>query len=173
MQKSCPSLANIRSLASSGEHITIKDGSIFCFTKVDGLIYRKCVSANTQSLVGKLTLIVLAECRNKVFVTLHESTLAGHFGHRKTSLRLNEHFFWPSVTSDVRSFYQSCNVCQRFSPKGRSRKVPLEHMPIVTESFSKVAMDIVGPLSPVSANGFRYILTLIDFTTGFPRVCTA
>ena len=51
--------------------------------------------------------------------------------------------------------------------KGRVSKVPLKPMPIVTEPFSHVAVYLVGPLSPRSAQGNRYILTLIDFTTGF------
>ena len=53
--------------------------------------------------------------------------------------------------------------------KGRVSKVPLEPMPIVTEPFSCVAIDLVGPISPRSAQGNRYILALIDFTTGFPE----
>ena len=42
-------------------------------------------------------------------------------------------------------------------------------MPIVTEPFSRVAVDIVGPISPRSAQGNSYVLTMIDFTTGFPE----
>ena len=53
--------------------------------------------------------------------------------------------------------------------KGRVSKVPLEPVPIVTEPFSHVAVDLVVPISPRSAQGNRYILTLIDFTTGFPE----
>ena len=41
-------------------------------------------------------------------------------------------------------------------------------MPIDTP-FSRVAVDLVGPISPRSAQGDRYIPTLIDFTTGFPE----
>ncbi len=40
--------------------------------------------------------------------------------------------------------------------------VPLKPMPIITEPFSRV-----GPLTPPSSDGHRYILTLIDFATGF------
>ena len=54
--------------------------------------------------------------------------------------------------------------------KRKSVKVPLEPMPIVTESFSCVAVDLVGPISPRSAQGNRYILTLIDFTTEKKKV---
>ncbi|XP_076029336.1 uncharacterized protein LOC143018102 [Oratosquilla oratoria] len=35
--------------------------------------------------------------------------------------------------------------------------------------LKRVAIDLVGPLSPPSAEGHRYILTLIDFATGFPE----
>jgi len=42
-------------------------------------------------------------------------------------------------------------------------------MPIMTEPFSRVAIDIVGPLNPPSDDGHKYILTLIDFATGFPE----
>ena len=101
--------------------------------------------------------------------TSRESPLAGHFGHRKTDLRLREHFFGPSVTEDVRNFCRSCDVCQKMGSKVRVSKVPLEPMPIVTEPFSRVAVDLVGPILPRSAQGNRYILTLIDFTTGFPE----
>ena len=42
-------------------------------------------------------------------------------------------------------------------------------MPVFTEPFARVSMDIVGPIQPVSSEGHRYILTLIDFLTGFPE----
>lgn len=53
--------------------------------------------------------------------------------------------------------------------KGRVKPVPLQVMPIVTEPFSRVASDLVGPLAPPSSEGHRYLLTLIDFSTGFPE----
>lgn len=51
---------------------------------------------------------------------------------------------------------------------GRVSQVPLQPMPIITEPFARIAIDLVGPLSPPSSAGHRYILTLIDFASGFP-----
>ena len=34
-------------------------------------------------------------------------------------------------------------------------------------SFERVAVDLVGPLSPPSSQGHRYILTIIDVTTRY------
>ena len=42
-------------------------------------------------------------------------------------------------------------------------------MPIITVPFSKVSMDLIGPLVPSSSAGHKYILTLIDFATSFPE----
>lgn len=42
-------------------------------------------------------------------------------------------------------------------------------MPMLTESFSRFAIALVGPLSPPSSEGHRFILTLVDFATGFPE----
>ena len=147
----------------------MRDGSEFKFVIDNDLLYRRCEKSKSNRLVGKQTLVVPAECRNAVLCTSHESPLAGHFGHRKTDTRLREHFFWPSVTEDVRHYCRSCDVCQRMCAKGRVSRVPLEPMPIVTEPFSRVAIDLIGPIMPRSLQGNRYLLTLIDFTTGFPE----
>ena len=48
------------------------------------------------------------------------------------------------------------------------KKVPLVSMPIISEPFSRVAIDLVGPLIP-SCRGHRYILTVIDCATRFPE----
>ena len=38
-------------------------------------------------------------------------------------------------------------------------KVPLEMMPLIDKPFKRVAIDLVGPISPPSEEGHRYILT--------------
>ena len=42
-------------------------------------------------------------------------------------------------------------------------------MPIIETPFSRISMDIVGPLNPASSAGHKYILTVIDWATGFPE----
>lgn len=99
----------------------------------------------------------------------HDSPLAGHLSHRKTGMKICEHFYWPGMWSDIKTFCKSCDKCQRMSVKGRVKPVPQKPLPIITEPFMRVAVDIVGPLSPPSSEGHRYLLTLIDFATGFPE----
>ena len=70
---------------------------------------------------------------------------------------------------DVARFCRSCDICQRTISKGRIPKVPLPKMPMIDQPFKKVAVDLVGPISPPSENGHQYILTLVDYVTKYPE----
>ncbi|XP_045134079.1 uncharacterized protein LOC123517739 [Portunus trituberculatus] len=169
LQASCPSLTGVRQKASTGEVEKARNGSSFQYLYVNGLLYRKCLTSQLPNKVGQQCLVVPSECRQIILSVAHESPLAGHFSHRKTELKIYEHFFWPGMGADIRAYCRSCDKCQRMSSKGRVRPVPLQPLPVITEPFSRVAIDLVGPLSPPSSEGHRHILTLIDFATGFPE----
>ncbi|XP_077863842.1 uncharacterized protein LOC144348235 [Saccoglossus kowalevskii] len=40
-------------------------------------------------------------------------------------------------------------------------------MPIIDEPFHRVAIDLIGPISPISDKGNRYILVVVDFATRY------
>ena len=42
-------------------------------------------------------------------------------------------------------------------------------MPLIDEPFKRVAVDLIGPLHPVTDRGNRYILTLVDHATRYPE----
>ena len=65
---------------------------------------------------------------------------------------------------DITSFCRSCNVCEKMITKGLVPRVPLGDMP-----FRRVTVDLVGPISPASKKGYRYILTLVDYATRYPE----
>ncbi|XP_064469582.1 uncharacterized protein LOC135384304 [Ornithodoros turicata] len=41
-------------------------------------------------------------------------------------------------------------------------------MPTIEEPFQRVAVDIVGPITPKTARGNQYILTMVDYATRYP-----
>ena len=67
---------------------------------------------------------------------------------------------------DIRRYCQSCDICQRTIPKGRVTRVPLGEMPIIDTPFERVAVDIVGPIKPMTDRG---LLVLIDYATWYPE----
>ena len=88
-------------------------------------------------------------CRIKLLQIAHEIPAAGHLGVAKTQSRLLHHFFWSSISRDTKSFRRSCDICQRLGKGKKPLPAPLQSMPLVSEPFAEVAIDIIGPLPGV------------------------
>jgi len=129
------------------------------------LLYRR------KAVQGKEVnqLAVPVSLRERVMKLAHESIMSGHQGVKKTYERTVAHFFWPGIHGDVERYCRSCDVCQRTVAKGRVTKVPLGKMPLMDSPFKRVAVDLIGPISPVTERGNRYILTMVDYATRYPE----
>ena len=90
-------------------------------------------------------------------------------GVKKTADKIQKAFYWPSIQGDVSRRCKSCDICQKTVNKGSVPKVLLENMPLIDMPFKRVAIDLIGPISPPSKEGHRYILTLVDDTTRYPE----
>ena len=88
-------------------------------------------------------------------------------GKNKTAQRILQCFYWPTLYRDVADFCKSSRECQKTSPR-RVKRAPLIPLPIMDEPFSRIAMDIVGPL-PRSRSGNKYILVVCDYATRYPE----
>ena len=99
----------------------------------------------------------------------HEAALSGHLGRQKTLDRIATHFYWRGMGVEVGRWCQSCDLCQRTEPKGRTAKVPLGHMPVIDTPFKRVAVDMVGPIFPTTDRGHKYIIVMVDFATRYPE----
>ena len=93
--------------------------------------------------MGK-TLIVLPQVmRIKALWMAHNLPIAGHFGRERMLKALREQVNWPGIAKDVSLMCASCQVCQKSGPALLS-KAPLHPLPIITEPFKRIAMDVVG-----------------------------
>ena len=113
--------------------------------------------------------VVPSEHRKRVMSLAHESIVGGHLAAKKKIDQTTASFHWPGIISDVTRFCRSCEICQKTVPKGKVTKVPLGEMPIMDVPFHHVAIYLIGPITPVSENGNRYILTIVDFATKYPE----
>jgi hypothetical protein len=136
---------------------------------IDGTMYR--VYKENQGDYGKVVkqIVVPSKYRDRVISLAHESLMGGHLGSKKTLDRITSNFHWPGISNDVHKFCKSCDICQRTIPKGKIPKVPLGEMPIISEPFFRIAVDLIGPLAPVSEGGHRYILIIVDYATRYPE----
>ena len=107
--------------------------------------------------------------RHQIMDVTHGSIMGGHMGIKKTVDKIQSAFYWPGIQGDVTRFCKSCDVCQKTVQKGSVPIVPLQKMPLIQKLFQRVAIDLVGPISPPSEDGHRYILTLINYATRYPE----
>lgn len=85
----------------------------------------------------------------------------------KTRQRILRRFYWPTLFRDVEQFCKSCISCQK-SGNRKVPKAPLIPLLVISEPFTRIAMDIVGPL-PRSSAGHKYILVMCDYATRYPE----
>ncbi|KAJ8364120.1 hypothetical protein SKAU_G00129510 [Synaphobranchus kaupii] len=97
----------------------------------------------------------------------HTHLLGAHLGVEKTLERIKTRFYWPGVKKAVEDYCRSCPDCQQVAPRPH-QKSPLIPLPIISVPFSRIGMDLVGPL-PRSSRGHQYILVVLDYATRYPE----
>ncbi|KAL7870568.1 hypothetical protein SRHO_G00080650 [Serrasalmus rhombeus] len=113
-------------------------------------------------------LVVPVGLRQEVLKLGHTDPWAGHLGYAKTYSRVANRFYWPRQQLDIIEFCKACPECQLTAPKKKSDRVPMISLPVIDVPFSRIAMDVVGPL-PKSQSGKRYILVISDYATRYPE----
>lgn len=88
-------------------------------------------------------MVLPSSCRMAVLNLTHKIPLAGHLGKNKTTRRILQRFYWPTLYRDVANYCRSCEECQK-TPGRTMPKAPFISLLIVSEPFSRIAMDIVG-----------------------------
>ena len=95
----------------------------------------------------------------------HDHVTAGHAGVHGTVQKLKGFAYWPTLRKDVESYIRSCRKCILYKSSGDAQS-PYKAYPLPAAPFTRVHMDIVGPL-PRSDENFTYILTIIDTFTRY------
>lgn len=145
-----------------------KNGKVEWYNK-NGLLYRKFLPKNDPLKNVFSQLIVSEKIRPLVMKLAHDSILVGYLGIQRTITRVTSEFFWSGLQSVIRRYCQSCDICHRTLQKGKVSRVPLERLLLIDVPFKRVAIDLVGPLSPVTDKGNRYILKLVDYSSRYPE----
>lgn len=115
-------------------------------------------------------LVVPESQRSGIITSLHDDQLAGHCGSRRTLHRIQERYFWPGMVRDVKKHVKACLACCRTkdTPVTTAPLVPVDTSTL--EPWQKVALDIVGPISPTSESGARFIIVCQDYFTKWPEL---
>ncbi|UYV63235.1 hypothetical protein LAZ67_2003507, partial [Cordylochernes scorpioides] len=96
----------------------------------------------------------------------YHDMLNGHLGVARTTYRLKNKYYWPSILKDVSEFVKTCHLCQ--SRKG-SNQLPsglLQPIPPANYPFKRIGIDFVGPL-PSTKRRRKWIIVLTDYYTKY------
>ena len=101
----------------------------------------------------------------------HDSIFGGHLGVKETKDRIQTNFYWPGMLNDVKEFCRSCDVCQKTVDKETVARAPLVEMPLIDTPFKRVAVGLVGPITPASKRGIDISLPWWITPRGIPKLC--
>ena len=127
---------------------------------VNGILMHRKFTKHLHDGLPYIDRVVVSEAYRPEILRLgHSIPLAG---------RIYRHFTWPHLYLEVKDFCATCPQCQLVARKSIMSRAPLNPVPIVSEPFKKIAIDLIGEL-PKTKTGYKYILTLVDYATRYPE----
>ena len=90
---------------------------------------------------------------------------SGHNGFRRTYNALKCQYYWPGMRKHILKHCKSCHHCS-LQNQGPG-EVEFGHFNVPSVPMEFICMDLVGPISPQTSKGHKYMLTVIDMLTGY------
>lgn len=96
--------------------------------------------------------------RESILKAVHDKA---HLGFEKTLASVRERYFWPRMSTQVKTFCRNCMTCQTSKATNVNATAPLNSQKKVAEyPWQFLTMDYVGPL-PVSGKGRSTCLLVV------------
>lgn len=107
----------------------------------------------------------------------HKSILGGHIGIEKMMKTISKFYKWNNMTNDIKKYVKNCDICEK-TKVTTNTKIPMSISSLGEILFDHTYVDFVGPISPQSSDGHKYIFTatcdLTKFMIAVPTIdCSA
>ena len=129
------------------------------FMMKQGVIYRLwCEDNKTEECI-----VVPEVLQNPLLMLAHD--YSGHNGFRRMYNALKRQYYWPGMRKHILKHCKSCHQCSLQNQGPGELEFGHFNVPSVPMEF--ICMDLVGPISPQTSKGNKYMLTVIDMLTGY------
>ncbi|GFS89298.1 retrovirus-related Pol polyprotein from transposon opus [Trichonephila clavipes] len=119
---------------------------------------------------ARIKQLVISEMRKvKILQIAHESVFGAYLGAHKTIQRLKFSFYWPGMVNEIKGYCSSCHGCQLRKAIRSVDKIPITPVSCPELPFQVVNVDLIGPVHPISSQGHKYILCLMDQHSRWPE----
>ena len=129
------------------------------FILENGVLYRLWLEERETSKCTFVPKIL----REPLLVLAHNRS--GHNGGRRTYMGLKKLYFWPGMRKDTFKHCKNCTECV-LQNQG-CNAASFGHFKTPDMPMQLICMDLVGPITPVTTKGNKFILTCIDMLTGY------
>jgi hypothetical protein len=94
----------------------------------------------------------------------HDAVYSGHLGKDRTLDLILRHYWWPGIHSEVTSYVQHCDICQRTKASPHKPAGLLQPLPIPDCPWESISVDFITQL-PETLRGHTAIITFVDRLT--------
>ena len=126
----------------------------------EGGILRRLWIEETESFN---CIVVPKVLQQSLLILAHDKS--GHNGAKRTYAALKRNYYWQGMRKDVFRHCKACRECLLQNQNTGSRK--FGHFKPPEYPMQMICMDLVGPVTPTSTKGNKYILTVVDMLTGY------
>ena len=140
----------------------------------DGILLRR-----QKTPLPSVPFVPAGRMRADILKIYHDTPGNGaHFGRDKTTRKIQERYYWPTMMEDIRNHINSCLPCAQNNHRRQKPPGKLKPIPPPEGIWKLLCMDFHGPITPTSRRGNRYIISLTDVLSKFVitkavRDCTA
>jgi hypothetical protein len=97
------------------------------------------------------------EIRVKILQGCHDARTAGHLGQKNTLEHVSRDYYWPRMRQFVNDYVNTCETCARNKvPRHRPHGL-LHPLPIPTDAWKSVSMDLIVELPPSSGHDAIFV----------------
>ncbi|KAJ6844563.1 uncharacterized protein M6B38_293215 [Iris pallida] len=139
------------------EAVSVRRRSLrFYYDTATKMLYRR-------SFDGLLLRCLSNEEAAEALQEAHDGTCGAHQPGPKLQDRLRRMgYYWPTMAADAVEYAKKCHACQLYADFIHTPSEPL-HPTVASWPFEAWGMDIVGPITPPSSRGHRFILAITDY----------
>jgi transposase InsO family protein len=144
----------IRAAAGSDTAMAREESAQYAFDS-DGLLRHQ----------GRVYVPRSSAVRQELLRRNHDDPVAGHYGRQRTQEILTRKYSWPHLSSDVRTYVEECDVCQRTKPKHHKPYGELQPLQVPSQPWKSLSMDFITGLPDSKGfNGRVYdsVLVVVD-----------
>ena len=121
------------------------------------------IGCGVRTIKTEECIVVPEILQNPLLMLAHN--YSGHNGFRRTYNALKRQYYWPGMRKHILKHCKACHQCS-LQNQGPA-ELEFGHFNIPSVPMEFICMDLVGPISPQTSKGNKYMLTVIDMLTGY------